>query len=81
MLATLADSSTVEFPTKDRALIVAFAADRAMADAWLPGDEGMQAKIAANLMKLKREAERRIRLSHGPKRRRSNRSGGSHYWA
>lgn len=80
MLATLADSTTVEFPSKDRALIVAFAADRAMSDAWLPGDAEMQAKIAANLMKQKREAERRVRQSHGPKRRRMHRSGGTHYW-
>lgn len=78
--ATLADATTVEFPTQHRALIVAFAADRAMSDAWLPGDEGMQAKIAANLMKQKREADRRVRLSHGPKKRRMRSTGATHWW-
>lgn len=80
-LATLDASATVEFPSQHRGLIVAFAADRAMSDSWLPGDAEMQAKIAANLMKLKRESERRVRQSHGPKKRRMRVSGGSHYWA
>lgn len=79
-LGTLADSTTVEFPSQHRGLIVAFAADRAMSDSWLPGDEAMQLKIAANLAKQKKEAERRTRLSHGPKKRRIHKSGATHYW-
>lgn len=81
LLGTLADSTTVEFPTQHRALPVAFAADRAMTDAWLPGDMEMQAKIASNLIKQKQEAQRRVRLSHAPKRVRSHRSGATHWWS
>lgn len=80
-LATLADATTVDFPTEHRALPVAFAADRAMTDAWLPGDQEMQAKIAKNLIGQKREAQRRVRLHLGPKKMRIRRSGATHHWA
>lgn len=79
--ATLADTTVVDFPTEHRALPVAFAADRAMNDAWLPGDMTMQAKISANLSKQKQEAQRRVRLSRGPKQMRTNRTGATHWWA
>lgn len=79
--ATLADGTTIDFPTEFRALPVAFAADRAMTDAWLPGDMEMQAKISSNLAKLKKEAQRRVRLSRGPKKIRTNRTGATHWWA
>lgn len=80
-LATLADSATVDFPTEHRALIVAYAADRAMTDAWLPGDMEMQAKIASNLIKQQKEARRRLRRSSGPKKLKMRRSGATHHWA
>ena len=80
-LGTLADAATVEFPPSHLALPVAYAADRAMTDAWLPGDVEMQAKIASNLIKQQKEARRRMRLHHGPKKIRTHRTGGTHYWA
>lgn len=79
-LATLADSTAVDFPTQHRALIVAFAADRAQTDSWLPGDMEMQAKIASNLVKLKKEVMRRARVTDGPKRMKIYRSGSTHWW-
>jgi hypothetical protein len=78
-LATLADGTTVDFPEEHRSLIVAYAADRAMTDSWLPGDMEMQAKITANLKKLQREAYRRIRRSSAPRKMRTTRSGATHW--
>ena len=76
----MADGTTIDFPTQFRALPVAFAADRAMHDAWLPGDMEMQAKIKSNLTDQKKEVTRRMRMNDGPKRMRIYRSGASHWW-
>jgi len=79
-LATLADGTTVDFPSEHRSLIVAYAADRAMGDSWLPGGMEMQAKITANLKKLQREAHRRIRRTSGPRKMRNAQRTGATHW-
>lgn len=78
--ATLADASTVDFPTALRALPVAYAALRAKTDAWLPGDAEMEAKIDKNLLNLQREARRRARRTRDPKKIGMNNTGASHHW-
>ena len=78
-LATLADGSTVDFPEEHRSLIVAYAADRAQSDAWLPGDLEMNAKIAANLDRLKKLAWVRARRNSGPRKMRARRVVGTHW--
>ncbi|MCR4338643.1 MAG: hypothetical protein NUW01_02025 [Gemmatimonadaceae bacterium] len=79
-LATLADSTTVDFPTQHRALIVAYAAERASNDAWLPGGMEQAAMISANLLKRQREAKRRARRTDGPKKMKRRASAGTHWW-
>lgn len=79
-LATLADATTVDFPSEHRPLIVAYGADRAMSDAWLPGDLEMQAKITSNLAKLKKEAWRRIRRTSGPRKLKMAQQINSTHW-
>lgn len=79
-LATLADSTTVDFPSEHRPLIPAYAADRAVSDAWLPGDDEMRAKISANLKKLKSEAWRRVRRTSGPRKLKMGRQVNSTHW-
>jgi hypothetical protein len=79
-LATLEDSTTVDFPSAHRALIVAYAADRAATDAWLPGDLEMQAKILSNLTKLKKESYRRVRRTSGPRKLKMGQQINSTHW-
>lgn len=79
-LATLADSTTVDFPTEHVGLIVAYAAARAMNDAWLPGDMEMRAKIESNLQKQQREAARRNRRAAAPRTMRTTRTIGATHW-
>lgn len=86
-LATLVDTATgppavdgtVDFPEEHRALIVAYAADRAQSEAWLPGDLEMNAKIAANLDRLKKLAWVRARRNSGPRKMRARRVVGTHW--
>lgn len=78
--ATLADASTVDFPTAHRPLIVAYAAVRAKNDAWLPGDAEMLGKIDANLIKLEAWARRRLRRTRDAKKIKMYNSGSSHHW-
>ena len=65
--ATLADSTTVDFPEEDRALIPAFAAIRATAEAWYTGDSLEETRLVRHLDALKRRASRRVRVSRAPK--------------
>lgn len=78
--ATLADSTTVDFPTAFRPLIVAYAASRAMHDSWLPGDAMMEAKIEKNLIKLESSIRRRARRTRSPKKVKMYNTGASHHW-
>lgn len=66
--ATLADSTTVDFPAEDRQLIVAYAARRATWQSWFPG--GMEEKDAINnnLRHCEEQARGRARVSRRPVR-------------
>jgi len=79
-LPTLADGTTVDFPEADRALIVAFAAERARAEAWLPGSTDMDAKIVANLRFQQQQARKRARRAAGPRHYRMPSVRGTHYF-
>ena len=78
-LATLS-SATVDFPSEDRPLIVAFAAERAMQDSWLPGGDEMLMKIQANRQACERRAFRRTRRSRTMRKLRPKPTIGTHYF-
>ena len=78
-LATLS-SGTVDFPSEDRPLIVAYAAERAMQDSWLPGGEEMLVKIQANRQACERRAFRRTRRSRTMRKLRPKPTIGTHYF-
>ena len=78
-IATLS-SSTVDFPSEDRPLIVAYAAERAMNDSWLPGDKEMEMKIANNVRACKASAFRRTRRSRKQRRLRPTPILGTHWY-
>lgn len=79
-LATL-DNTEVDFPTADRGLIVGFAAERGMAESWLPGGQEMASKIARFVARQKQQAWKRARRSSGPRRMQPQRTIGSHWIA
>lgn len=66
-LATLADSTTVDFPIEHRPLIPAFAAERALYQAWFPLDDNGKATVMANLKSLKRKARSQSRRTMQPR--------------
>jgi hypothetical protein len=70
----------VDFPSEDRPLIVAFAAERAMQDSWLPGGEEMMVKIAANRRACEQRAFRRTRRSRTMRKLRPKPTVGTHYF-
>ena len=78
-LATLADASTVDMPSEHLPLVVAYAAERAQADLWLPGDMEQRANIIANLARLKKLAWVRSRRHGGPRKMRAKRDIGTHW--
>lgn len=73
-------SDTVDFPTEDRPLIVAYAAERAMQDSWLAGGEEMMAKIQANRRACEQRAFRRTRRSRTMRKLRPKPTFGTHYY-
>ena len=78
-LATLS-SATVDFPSEDRPLIVAYAAERAMQDSWLPGGEEMLVKIQANRRACEQRAFRRTRRTRTMRKLRPKPTVGTHYY-
>ena len=73
-------SATVDFPSEDRPLIVAFAAERAMQDSWLPGGEEMMVKIQATRRACEQRAFRRPRRSRTMRKLRPKPTVGTHYF-
>lgn len=73
-------SSTVDFPTEDRPLIVAYAAERAMEDSWLPGGPEMEAKIRNKVRICEQRAFRRSRRSRAQRKLRPKPTIGTHYF-
>jgi len=65
--ATLADSTTVDIPEDDRDLIPAFAARRAIAYSWFPGDAAVKQDIKDHLRFVKGQTWQRSRHSRQPK--------------
>lgn len=74
------DTTALDFPVTDRSLIVAFAADHAKHEAWLPGGPEMLAKIQNNLGQRKLDAWRRARRTRSPQRRHAPDVTGSHWF-
>ena len=79
-IATLNNSSDVDFPTEDRPLIVAYAAVRAMADAWLPGGQEMEMKLEKNARLCENRAYRRTRRDRAQRKLRPQKTVGTHYF-
>ena len=77
-LPALDNVTDVDFPIEDRPLIVACAAQRAMADSWLPGGAEMEAKIEKNVRVCEQRAFRRTRRSRAQRRLRARRGVGTH---
>ena len=73
-------SATVDFPSEDRPLIVAYAAERAMEDSWLPGGQEMEAKIRNKVRTCEQRAFRRSRRSRTPRKLRPKPTLGTHYY-
>jgi len=73
-------SGTVDFPVEDRPLIVAYAAERAMEDDWLPGGPEMEAKIRNKVQICERRAFRRSRRSRAQRKLRPKPTIGTHYF-
>ena len=73
-------SDTVDFPTEDRPLVVAYAAERAMQDSWLAGGEEMMVKIQANRRACEQRAFRRTRRSRTMRKLRPKPTIGTHYF-
>jgi|TARA_R110000765_G_scaffold84039_1_gene162833 hypothetical protein len=78
-IATLS-SATVDFPSEDRPLIVAYAAERAMQDSWLPGGQEMMVKLSANRRACEQRAFRRARRSRTMRKLRPKPTIGTHYF-
>ncbi len=60
-------SVTIDFPMDARALGVAYSANYAMQDAWLPGGQDLETKIARALRFAQTEARRLARPSKSPR--------------
>ena len=60
-------SVTIDFPMDARALGVAYAANSAMQDAWLPGGQELEVKISRSLNFAQEEARRLARPSKSPR--------------
>ena len=73
-------SGTVDFPSEDRPLIVAYAAERAMEDSWLPGGPEMEAKIRNKVRTCEQRAFRRSRRSRTQRKLRPKPTLGTHYF-
>jgi len=73
-------SGTVDFPTEDRPLIVAYAAKRAMEDSWLPGGPEMEQKISRKVDTCEKRAFRRSRRSRMQRKLRPKPTIGTHYF-
>ena len=73
-------SGTVDFPSEDRPLIVAYAAERAMEDSWLPGGQEMEAKIRNKVRTCEQRAFRRSRRSRTQRKLRPKPTLGTHYF-
>ena len=73
-------SDTVDFPSEDRPLIVAYAAERAMQDSWLPGGEEMLVKIQANRRACEQRAFRRTRRTRTMRKLRPKPTVGTPYY-
>ena len=67
-LATLADSTTVDFPEEHRPLIPAYAAERAMYQAWFPLSSEGKAAVLMNLKTLERKARSQSRRTMNPRK-------------
>ncbi len=80
-LPTLADSTTIDFPEDDRPLVIAYAADSAQAEAWLPGGAEMRQNISANLRRRKDQAWSRARRTRRARKLRPSTMFGSHWHA
>lgn len=67
---------TVDFPIEHRPLIPAFAAERAVYQAWFPLDEAGKASVLANLKTLKHKARIQARRTQQPRELRPPRTVG-----
>ena len=73
---TWSASVTIDFPMDARLLIVAEAAQVAMAEAWLPGDAAMERKIEVAAMRARERARDLCRATKSPRTlRRAYRAG------
>lgn len=75
------DTTAAEFPLQHVPLVVAFAAEYAMHHPFFPGDDGVAAKVAANLEYWKRTVAVAGRRSREPRKAKSGRTIGSRWWA
>jgi hypothetical protein len=69
----------IDFPLAARALIVAFAADLAKEDAWLPAGPEMEMKIARALFRAKEEARKLARQTKSQRQMRKPRRLGNRW--
>jgi hypothetical protein len=76
----VAEDTPIDFPEEDRPLIVAFAADGAKHEAWLPGGSEMLQKIALNLRDRMQEAARNARQTREPAKLRPPAIVGAHWF-
>lgn len=72
-------SSTIDFPTEDRYLIVAYAGQLAKEESWLPGGAEMETKIDRSVIICERRAFRRGRRTRTARRLRPKQTVGTHW--
>lgn len=74
------DVTAPDFPLDDRPLIVAYAAARFVEHPTYPGRDDLRARVLNYLRELERHAATRARRTREPRRMKSRRSTGSHWF-